>query len=407
MRPGTPSNFTSCPYLAPSVEANTMKRLAFRISAVILGLVVLAEWTDNGHVWSGLRECYLRGYENAQVDDLRFKDFRVISASDDPRPWPRHPLYTETIPPSVLDSTEIFRTVALAVVQRDSLVLDWTSDRIPGADTMRTNAFSMAKTFTALAIGAAVQQGLISVQDPVSRYLPRFGEGPGADLTVHQVLQMRSGIPFGENYRNPIGFMARSTYGRDILQRTAGYTVEGDAGVPWLYQGGNTLILHEILLAVIEEPLGTWFAEQIWKPVGAGEDAAWAVDNRGQERNYCCFYSRATEYARLGKLLLDSGRVGSKQIVDRNFMSDLMSPVGLLPDGTDISHYGYQVWLGTHKGHAFSGMLGLHGQYIVAIPDLDLVVVRTGFRQPKGKRRGIDEHVYHTVGLALDLVGSP
>ena len=63
------------------------------------------------------------------------------------------------------------------MVHRDSLLLDWTSDQIDGADTLRTNSFSMAKTFTAFAIGAAVTDGLLSVDDPVSRYLPRFREG--------------------------------------------------------------------------------------------------------------------------------------------------------------------------------------------------------------------------------------
>ena len=203
-----------------------------------------------------------------------------------PPPRPRAAVarpFTSTIPDAVRDSTEAHGTVATAVVHQD-LLLDWTSDQIDGADTMRTNAFSMAKTFTAFAVGTAVTRGLLSVDDPVSRYLPRFAEGPGADLTIRQVLQMRSGIPFGESYRNPIGFMAKSTYGHSILERTASYEVDGEAGMPWKYQGGNTLILQEILLTVTNVPLGTWFAETVWQPLGAAEDAAWAVDDQGHER---------------------------------------------------------------------------------------------------------------------------
>ena len=87
-------------------------------------------------------------------------------------------------------------------------------------------------------------------------------------------------------------------------------------------------------------------------------------------------------------------------------MAGLMAPVGPLPDGTDIQHYGYQVWMGTPRGHAFTSMQGLHGQYIVAVPDLDLVAVRTGFDRPKGKLRHIDGDVYNTLNLAFDLAGS-
>ena len=383
-----------------------MKKTILWLSLSAVAVVLLAEWTDNGHIWQGLRECYFRGYRDAKVDDLPFKTFRTIPASEVPRAWPLHERFTSAIPDAVRDSTEAYGTVALAVVHQDSLLLDWTSDQIHGADTMRTNAFSMAKTFTAFAVGTAVTRGLLSVDDPVSRYLPRFAEGPGADLTIRQVLQMRSGIPFGESYRNPIGFMAKSTYGHSILERTASYDVDGEAGMPWKYQGGNTLILQEILLTVTNVPLGTWFAETVWQPLGAAEDAAWAVDDQGHERNYCCFYSRATEYARLGQLLLDTGRVDSAQLIDRAFMEALMTPVGPLPDETDIQHYGYQVWMGTHRGHAFTSMQGLHGQYIVAVQDLDLVAVRTGFDRPKGKLRHIDADVYHTLDLALHLMGA-
>ena len=144
-----------------------MTRLAAWVTVSALLLFALAELTDNGHLWHGLRECYLRGYRNAQVDDLQFKEFRTIPASDNPRLWPLHSNYTESIRASVLDSTEAFGTVALAVVHRDSLILDWATQSISGADTMRTNAFSMAKTLTALAIGAAVKDSLLSVDDPV------------------------------------------------------------------------------------------------------------------------------------------------------------------------------------------------------------------------------------------------
>lgn len=380
-----------------------MKKILLGLAATAVALVLLAELTDNGHVWQGLRECYLRGYKNAQVDDLRFKAFRTLPGAEAPSDWPLHPGFTRDLPPSIEDSTKAYGTVALAVVHRDSLLLDWVSDEIPGADSMRTNAFSVAKTFTALAIGVAVTDGLLAVEDPVSKYLPRFAEGPGADLTVEHVLQMRSGIPFGENYKNPIGFMAKSTYGRDILQRTAEYAVEGTAGTPWKYQGGNTLILQEILSAVIDAPLSDWFAERVWKPIGAVESAAWAVDNQGHERNYCCFFARATDLARVGQLLLDSGRVGDRHIIDPTFMADLMSPVGPLPDGSNITHYGYQVWMGTHKGHRFISCVGLHGQYIAVVPDLDIIAVRTGFFRPKGKRNHIDIDAYATLDVAMAL----
>ena len=275
-----------------------MKRTLLLLVGFSLGLYFLSIVTDNGHVWRGLRQCYFRGYKNAQVDDLRFQESRSIPASTQPRPWPLHSRYgLVSLPEETLDSTRAWNTVGFAVIHRDSLLLDWTSDVIPGADTMRTNAFSAAKTLTAMAIGAAEKEGLLSVEDKVSDYLPRFAQGTSAELTIEQVLQMRSDIPYGENYKNPIGFMAKSTYGENILERLKDYAVEGTAGHPWKYQGGNTMLLQEILLTVIDVPFGQWFSDRIWGPLGATEEARWAIDNQGHERNYCCFYTRATEYA--------------------------------------------------------------------------------------------------------------
>jgi CubicO group peptidase (beta-lactamase class C family) len=383
-----------------------MKRtlvLLIATPAVIYGLSLV---TDNAHVWKGLRQCYLRGYKNAQVDDLRFQETRVIPPSKQPRPWPLHSRFDEVrIPETVLDSARDWNTVALAVIHQDSLLLSWTSDRIPGADTMRTNAFSAAKSLAAMAIGVAEMDGLLSVKDRVSKYLPRFSKGPAADLTIEHVLQMRSGIPYGENYKNPFGFMAKCTYGKDILNRLPNYTVEETAGIPWKYQGGNTLLLQEILLQVIDEPFGVWFHRRIWDPIGAPEEARWGIDNAGHERNYCCFYTTASGYARLGQLLLDSGRVGDRKILEADFVRRMTTPIGALPDGSNIQHYGYQLWMGTHKGYAFKSMQGLHGQYVVVVPDLDLVAVRTGFFRPKAKIREIDLDVYSTLDMAMDAAG--
>ena len=133
-----------------------MKRFLIGTTAVAILAYGLSLVTDNAHMWRGLRQCYLRGYKNAQVDDLRFQETRVLPASVAPKPWPLHRRYGGVaLPADVLDSTHALNTVALAIVQHDSLLLDWTSDRIPGADTMRTNAFSAAKTLAAMAIGVA------------------------------------------------------------------------------------------------------------------------------------------------------------------------------------------------------------------------------------------------------------
>ena len=301
-----------------------MKRFFFWLISLGIGFYALSVITDNDHVWTGLRQCYLRGYKTAQIDDMGFQSLRSIPASESPRPWPLHSRYNSfDLPESLIDSTHRWNTTALTVIHRDSLLLDWKSDRIPGADTMRTNSFSVAKSLTALAIGAAEKEGLLSVHDRVSKYLPRFSEGPAAELTIEQVLQMRSGIPYGESYKNPFGFMSKCTYGDDILLtawRTI--TVEGSRRcaleIPRRQHpvaSGNPIGGHRRVSGCLV------LGQRSGGPLERQTEAKWAVDNAGHERNYACFYTTASEFARWASSCWTQGKVDGTPGLERDFVA--------------------------------------------------------------------------------------
>ena len=63
---------------------------------LVLGTLVylVSLWTNLDYVWGGIRECWLRGWENAQIDDMVYRDhLRELPASTDPQPWPEGPLW--------------------------------------------------------------------------------------------------------------------------------------------------------------------------------------------------------------------------------------------------------------------------------------------------------------------------
>ena len=116
-----------------------------------------------------------------------------------------------------------------------------------------------------------------STSRPLSEYLPRFGEGESADLTVQQVLQMRSNIPFGESYKDPFGFQAKAYYRDDNRALLQPYRVEGTPGTTFHYQGGNTMLLAEMLDQVREGNLSEDIANGLWEQMGAEHDAFWGL----------------------------------------------------------------------------------------------------------------------------------
>ena len=86
-----------------------------------------------------------------------------------------------------------------------------------------------------------------------------------------------------------------------------------------------------------------------------------------------------------------------------------MTPISERSTACDAGHYGYQIWLGTTEdGLKFSCMEGLRGQFVVSVPALDLVVVRTGFKKNEQKDGPLPAEVQRIVQMGrrvLDAAG--
>jgi len=382
-----------------------MKSIVRSVLALAATLVLLSYLTNHDYLWGGIRETWLRGWENAQIDDLPFRDHvRTIPASSNPQPWPEGPLWGK----AALTDAELAwhtdtKSASFLVVQHDSLVHE---SYFRGHDaTTLTNSFSMVKSITAMATGLAVGDGLVDEQAPLATYLPRFSEGQNAELTVQEVLQMRSNIPFGESYKDPFGFQAKAYYRDGNRALLEPYRVTDTPGTEFHYQGGNTMLLAEVLDEVREGHLSGDIANRLWEQMGSEHDAFWGLDgdpaNGAVERAFAQFYATTRDYARFGQLLLDSGAWKGQPLLDKEFVTRMITPQHLLTDEVDTDFYGYQIWLGTtDDGLPFSMMEGLRGQMVVSVPALDMVVVRTGYTKSKAKKRHLPVASYEVIDMA-------
>jgi len=386
-----------------------MKQSLLWTTVVVTSVYILSVFTNHDYLWSGIRETWLRGWENAQIDDLPFRDhLRTIPASSNPQPWPEGPRWGQSELSSEdqawLDESQ---TASLLVIQHDSLVFE-TYLRGHDATTL-TNSFSMAKSITAMAVGLAVGDGKVDEQAKVSTYLSRFAEGDGAGLTVQELLHMRSNIPFGEDYKDPFGFQAKAYYRDDNRSLLEPYRVEGDPGTVFMYQGGNTMLLSEMLDAVRDGSVGEDVSTRLWEQMGAEHDAFWGLDGAeeegGVERSFAQYYATTRDYARFGQLLLDSGAWKGIQLLPKDYVTRMITPVAKLTDEVSTTYYGYQIWLGqTDDNLLFSCMEGLRGQFVITVPALDLVVVRTGYAKSNGKKRFLPEDIYTVIDIARRLL---
>lgn len=375
----------------------------------LLAVVALSYLTNHDYLWGGIRETWLRGWENAQIDDLDFREHvRTIPASSRPQPWPEGPLWGKAVLSEKATAWhEENKSASFLVIQDGSLVHE---SYFRGHDaTTLTNSFSMAKSITAIAVGIAVGQGLVDEQAPLATYIPRFVEGMGAGLTVQEVLHMRSHIPFGESYKDPFGFQAKAYYRDDNRTLLEPYRVTGEPGTSFEYQGGNTMLLAEMLDAVREGNLSRDIANGLWEQMGAEHDAFWGLDGDPEEgaveRAFAQYYATTRDYARFGQMLLDSGAWKGQQLLDKAFVTRMITPQNALAEEVDADFYGHQIWLGrTDDGLAFSMMEGLRGQMVISVPDLDLVVVRTGYARSKEKKRHLPVATYEVIEMARAIL---
>ena len=386
-----------------------MRNVVCIVGGSLLAVVALSYLTNHDYLWGGIRETWLRGWENAQIDDLQFREHvRTIPASSNPQPWPEGPLWGKAVLSEGAQAWhEENKSASFLVIQHDSLVHE---SYFHGHDaTTLTNSFSMVKSIAAMAVGMAVGEGLVDEQAPLATYIPRFAEGMDAGLTVQAVLQMRSHIPFGESYKDPFGFQAKAYYRDDNRTLLKPYRVSGEPGTLFEYQGGNTMLLAEMLDAVREGNLSMDIANGLWEQMGAEHDAFWGLDGNPEdgavERAFAQYYATTRDYARFGQMLLDSGAWKGEQLLDKAFVTRMITPQNALTDEVDADFYGYQIWLGrTDDGLVFSMMEGLRGQMVISVPALDLVVVRTGYAKSKKKKRHLPVASYEVIEMARAML---
>lgn len=381
---------------------------AIKVPVSTLALLVIGLYvTGHGYIVAGMQETYFRGWKNSNIDDIEFRDLRTIAAAENPSPWIYQPVWNAAFSAEDAAWHEEYMSAAFLVLQADTLRFEryWQ-----GFDEHTvSNSFSACKSIVAMVVGLAVQEGLVDVEDEIGEYIPRLAGEAGKGLTVEEVLQMRTHIPFGEDYNNPFGFMAKAYYRDNMQALLEQYEVPDEHGSEWHYQGGNTMLLGELVANLGRGTLSEWVERDLWQPMGAQDDAFWGLDAPdeagGIERCFAMYYATPRDFARFGKLLNHYGNWNGTQLLDSNFVAAMVQPIPARTDACGAEHYGYQIWLGeTEDGLAFSCMEGLRGQFIVSVPALDLVVVRTGFDKDMRKTDALPSCVYRMIDMGRGLL---
>ncbi len=369
---------------------------------LVLNVFILV--SGNLYIYKAVSNTLLKGRLGPSPDEYAIFSNREIKASVEQK-WAIAKNYNwYKIPADVKTQFETYKPIAFLVIKNDSIQYEEYWDTY--TEHSITSSFSMAKSFVSILVGCAIDEGKIkSVDQAIGDFIPQYNEGENKKVTIKHLLNMSSGINFDEDYINPLAYPARGLYGDDITKLTLSYKPTSEPGKKFEYLSGNTELLAFVLEKATGKKLSDYASEKLWQPMGASSNALWSLDHEnGTEKAYCCINSNARDFARFGKLYLDSGRWNGKQLVNEEYVLNSIKPADLTnKEGNKIDHYGYSWWLVNYKGHQIFYSRGILGQYVISIPDKNMVIVRLGHKRSKEKTGEHPEDVYLYIDAALNM----
>jgi len=354
-----------------------LKKLLLWFAIVLVTIVVLMYVFNVDYLFRAVRTIYFNGHTTAFLDDYQYFDNRTISKSSIPQPWQISKNYNEATPTATLEElNKKTGTVAYLIIKNDSIQYesyyeDYNKDS-------KSNSFSMAKSIVSASLGKAIMEGKIkNLDQKVSDFFPEFSKGTSPTMTVGDLSSMSSGLNWDESYYSPFSITTRAYFDPDLNSVILGLKGVDQPGKSFNYLSGNTQLLAMVIEKATGKNMADYVSEKFWQPMGAENEALWQTDHKnGIVKAYCCIASNARDFARFGKLYKQFGKWNGQQILDSAFVAKSISP-----RFADSPQYGYGWWLSSYKGKKAFHMRGHLGQYVIVIPEDNMIVVRLGHRK--------------------------
>lgn len=299
----------------------------------------------------------------------------------------------------------------VVVSQEGEVVLEHSA----GADEP-ARAFSVTKSITALLVGIAQDAGHLSIDDPVSRFVPEWVGTASQDVTIRDILTNTSGREWDSrtDYRD----MAMKASNKTSLAINLGQ--EAEPGTTWIYNNSAIQVLEAVLETTTGVPVDEFAATVLFHPLGMA-DSHLEQDDAGNANVFAGLWTTCGDLIRLGQMVLDDGAAPSgEQIVSRQFLEEATTA----PSTELNAAYGYLWWLNhpgdavtpevatTGKGGSIDGpivprapadtlwALGFKNQILAILRSHGVIAVRLGPKPPKDA----DFSVRPFTDAVLDLI---
>lgn len=304
--------------------------------------------------------------------------------------WPESAVDRDVVESEMLDACRLIEdrpqvegeTHALLVLHRGRVVHEFYGDGIDQRSTLIS--WSMAKSMTQALIGMAVKDGVLETSD--SHLLPQWESDGRRDITLDDLLTMRSGLSWIEDYVDGSSsdviemLFAESDFTGDHAAYAASKPLLHAPGTQWLYSSGTTNIIARVLANSLNEPVGSreviasFMQSRLFDAIGMTSAIA-KFDEAGTFVGSSFVFATARDFARFGYLYLNDGVWSGKRLLPEGWVQYAGRVVAHDPDMA--LDYGAQWWVwpddeGSIMAH------GYEGQILWVSPRRDLVIVHCG-----------------------------
>jgi CubicO group peptidase (beta-lactamase class C family) len=246
---------------------------------------------------------------------------------------------------------------------------------------------SVSKSVTSALLGIALRQGeLRGVDVPVSPFFEGYrmqaGDPRWQALRLEHLLTMTSGIRWDEDsvpYTDPANSCAAMEASKDWVQFVLEQPMAAEPGSRFVYSSGVTELLAQVLKSATGRQADEYAAEHLFPPLGI-ERFHWKRTPTGHSDTEGGLYLEPRDLAKLGYLYLKDGVWNGQRVLAEGWVAASTRAAIAVNDQSGFK-YGYQWWVlppTARRPPAFAA-IGYGGQYLVVVPDLELIAVFTGW----------------------------
>lgn len=291
------------------------------------------------------------------------------------------------------DNTENVLFESVMVLKHGNVVYEnWINEAAPDKPHVM---WSVSKSFCATAVGMAVDEGLISVSDPVIKFFPDELPAEVSDnlkaMTIHDLLTMNCGHETEPNIRVVAADIDTTA---NWTSKFLAHPVTKQPGTWYCYNSIGTFMLSAIVQKVTGQKVNDYLTSRLWEPLHI-EKPLWQENPQGINLGGWGLHLKTEDMAKFGQMFLQKGQWKGKQIVSENWVAEASKyqvpsvPAGTRPDEVETKGltmencawlwgYGYQMWRCIDNAYRADGAFG---QYIYVLPDHDAVIAITASSQ--------------------------